>query len=140
MANDPFDLQRFIDAQESVYTSALSELRRGRKRGHWMWFIFPQAHGLGHSAMAKLYAIGSLAEARAYLAHPILGARLRECVEALQDLSTCSAAEVFGDADALKLRSSLTLFALAHGGPIFETALSKWFGSMDQQTRILLAP
>lgn len=138
MVNDPFNLQRFVDAQESVYATALSEIQRGAKRGHWMWFIFPQFRGLGHSAMAQQFSIGSLEEAQTYLAHPVLGARLRECVESLQDLSGRSADGVFGDIDALKLRSSLTLFTLAEGGPIFGAALARWFGSMDDQTEELL--
>lgn len=140
MANDPFDLKRFVEAQGDVYVSALSEIQRGAKRGHWMWFIFPQARGLGHSAMANRFGIASLEEARAYLAHPVLGARLRECVESLQDLTGFSAAEVFGDIDALKLRSSLTLFDLAEGGPIFDAALARWFGSRDERTAELLVP
>ena len=138
MVNDPFDLQRFVDAQESVYAAALSEIQRGAKRGHWMWFIFPQFRGLGHSAMAQRFGIGSLEEARAYLAHPVLGARLRECVESLQDLTGRSACDVFGNIDALKLRSSLTLFILAEGGAIFGAALARWFGSMDERTADLL--
>ena len=139
MTDDPFQLERFVEAQEGVYSSVLSEIKRGAKRGHWMWFIFPQAQGLGHSAMAKRFGIGSLDEAQAYLVHPILGARLMECVGALQDLITSNASDVFGDVDAVKLRSSLTLFTLAQGGPIFEAALARWFGSKDRRTENLFA-
>jgi uncharacterized protein (DUF1810 family) len=115
MTGDPYNLVRFVDAQDSggVYDQALAELRAGRKRGHWMWFVLPQVAGLGHSAMAQTYALSSLAEARAYLAHPVLGPRLRECVEALVDLDSTDAAEVLGGIDAVKLRSSMTLFEAA---------------------------
>lgn len=138
MASDGFDLDRFVEAQRDVYPQALAELRRGAKRGHWMWFVFPQLRGLGRSETAKRFGIASIEEATAYLSHPILGPRLRECVEALQDLTGPSASEVFGDVDALKLRSSLTLFALAEGGQIFDAAVSRWFGSMDGRTLELL--
>ena len=110
---DPFDLDRFVQAQAQVYAGALAELRRGRKTSHWMWFVFPQLSGLGASAMARRYAIGSLAEARAYLTHPLLGARLQACARALTELKGRSALEVFGSPDDLKLRSSLTLFEAA---------------------------
>jgi uncharacterized protein (DUF1810 family) len=134
-----FDLRRFIDAQAGIYPAALAEIRRGAKRSHWMWFIFPQLAGLGRSDMARRYAIASLEEARAYLAHPLLGARLRECVEALQDLSGVTAEAVFGGIDAVKLRSSLTLFAAASDGGIFAAALDRWFGEPDPATLQLLA-
>lgn len=136
---NPFDLARFVEAQEGVYPSALAEIRRGAKRGHWMWFMFPQMKGLGRSAMADRFGIASIDEARAYLEHPVLGQRLRECVEALQDLTGVTATDVFGDVEAMKLRSSLTLFALAGGGPIFEAALTRWFGAMDERTRSMLS-
>lgn len=112
MAHDTFDLERFVRAQDAdgIYEQALGELRRGRKRGHWMWFVFPQAAGLGRSAMAQRFAVSSLEEARAYLAHPVLGARLHACTDALASLGTASAVEVFGTVDAIKLRSSMTLF------------------------------
>jgi uncharacterized protein (DUF1810 family) len=103
-----------------------------------MWFIFPQAAGLGHSRMAQQFAIRSLEEGRAYLEHPVLGPRLRKCVEALQDLTATGAANVFGEVDAVKLRSSLTLFAAAGGGPVFQAALTRWFGSEDQRTLEIL--
>jgi uncharacterized protein (DUF1810 family) len=138
--DDRFNLQRFIDAQAGIYPAALAEIRRGAKRSHWMWFIFPQLAGLGRSDMARRYAIASLEEARAYLAHPLLGARLRECVEALQDLRGVTAEAVFGGIDAVKLRSSLTLFAAASDGGIFAAALDRWFGEPDPATLALLVP
>lgn len=138
--NDPFHLDRFVTAQADTYDGALAEIRRGAKRGHWMWFVFPQLVGLGSSAMARNYSIRSLDEARAYLAHPVLGARLRECVVALQDLTSGTAERKFGQVDAMKLRSSLTLFEAAGGGPLFTAALSRWFaGQGDQKTLELLA-
>lgn len=134
-----YDLNRFAAAQDPIFDSALLEIRRGRKRGHWMWFVFPQLAGLGHSAMAQHYAIASRDEARAYLDHPVLGARLRMCVEALQDLTEADAETMFGQIDGLKLRSSLTLFAEAGGGRLFEAALDRWFdGRRDQTTLDLL--
>lgn len=136
--SDRFNLQRFVDAQSGTYAGALAEIQKGAKRGHWMWFIFPQLAGLGRSQMAQRFAIGSLEEARAYLDHALLGARLRECVNALQDLPDRSATEVFGQIDAMKLRSSLTLFARAGGGKIFDAAIARWIGSLDEQTVRLL--
>ncbi|MBB4066139.1 DUF1810 domain-containing protein [Gellertiella hungarica] len=136
--SDPFDLRRFIEAQAGTYETALAEIRRGRKETHWMWFVFPQLAGLGHSATARHYAIRSLGEARAYLGHPLLGARLRECVAALAALDRPDADLVFGSVDALKLRSSLTLFAAAGGGSLFADALGRWFGGPDERTRALL--
>jgi len=139
MTADPFQLDRFVAAQEGVHDGALAEIRRGRKRSHWMWFVFPQLAGLGYSAMARHFAIGSLDEARAYLDHVVLGERLRTCVEALQDLSQSDPGAVFGPVDALKLRSSLTLFAQAGGGRLFEAALDRWFaGRRDEATLALL--
>ena len=137
-AADPFDLARFVEAQRDVYDRALAEIRAGAKQSHWMWFIFPQLAGLGSSPMAIRYAIGSLAEARAYLDHPLLGARLRDCVAALQALGPTKAEAVFGTVDAMKLRSSLTLFARARGGEAFEAALARWFGGEDAATVRLL--
>ncbi len=134
----PYDLQRFISAQDGIYTEALAEIRRGRKRTHWMWFIFPQMAGLGSSEIAKHYAIGSIDEAKAYLTDTTLGSRMREAVAALQDLSDASAIDVFGEVDALKLRSSLTLFSLAGGGPLFDVAIFRWFGSPDPATIALI--
>ncbi len=136
---DPYDLDRFVAAQDGSYETALAEIRRGAKRSHWMWYIFPQIAGLGRSAMAQRYAIRSIAEARAYLEHPLLGQRLRDCVSALQDLTRGSAESVFGTVDAVKLRSSLTLFAEAGGGPLFEAALARWFGEPDPATLSIVA-
>lgn len=134
MAAD-FHLDRFVTAQATTYDTALAEIRRGAKRGHWMWYVFPQIAGLGTSDMARRYAIGSLDETRAYLAHPLLGLRLRDCVGALQDLTGTSAIAVFGEVDAMKLRSCLTLFAEAGGGPLFGAALDRWFdGAADAAT------
>jgi uncharacterized protein (DUF1810 family) len=137
---DPFQLSRFVSAQDGVYEDALREIREGRKCGHWMWFIFPQLDGLGRSPMAQHYAIQNLAEARAYLEHPVLGPRLRECARALLDVKGRSAAHIFGSPDDLKLRSSLTLFARAAGNPsIFEEALVAFFdGVPDARTLALL--
>ena len=126
--SDPYDLDRFVAAQADSYATAFAEVRRGAKRSHWMWFIFPQIAGLGSSAMARHYAIRSLDEARAYLAHPLLGARLREIVGALEDLPSASPEAVFGGIDAVKLRSSLTLFEAAGDGAMFVAALDRWFG------------
>lgn len=136
--SDPFDLDRFVAAQATSFDTALGEIRRGAKRSHWMWYIFPQIAGLGHSAMAQRYAIGSIEEARAYLAHPVLGPNLRECVSALQDLVGTTAEAVFGGIDAVKLRSSLTLFREAGGDPLFAAALERWFGPPDEATLSLL--
>lgn len=121
------DLTRFVEAQRDSFDTALAEIRGGAKHSHWMWFIFPQIAGLGASTMARRYAIHSLDEARAYLADPLLGARLVRCVEALQALPPTDAIAVFGSVDAMKLRSSLTLFTAAGGGAIFEAALRRWF-------------
>lgn len=135
---DPYDLGRIVAAQVDVYETALAEIRRGAKRSHWMWFIFPQIAGLGHSAMAQRYAIQSLHEAKAYLDHPLLGNRLRTCVFALQDLTGMTAEAVFGGIDAIKLRSSLTLFDAAGGGPIFVAALDRWFGGEKDEATLRL--
>jgi uncharacterized protein (DUF1810 family) len=136
--SDPFSLRRFIDAQDArgTYDTALEELHAGRKMSHWMWFVFPQIAGLGRSSMAKMYAIGSLAEARAYLRDPILGPRLLEATRAVADLSGLSAEEVFGSIDATKLRSSMTLFArAAPDEPLFQRVLDRYFdGIPDKET------
>ena len=122
------DLERFVAAQHETYDQALTELRAGRKRTHWMWWIFPQIAGLGQSATARAYAIASAAEARAYLAHPVLGARLRETTAAVIAASG-SAQTIMGGIDAIKLRSSMTLFAIVADDPApFETALARFFG------------
>lgn len=113
MSNDPFDLNRFVEAQAPVYARVVGELQRGRKESHWMWFIFPQAVGLGQSAMSKRYAIGSAGEAEAYLAHPVLGPRLRECTALVEAaLKTRTPEEIFGEVDAMKFQSSMELFGL----------------------------
>lgn len=133
------DLERFVAAQAEAYERALGEIRRGAKTSHWMWFIFPQIAGLGHSAMAQHYAIGSQEEARAYLAHPVLGVRYRECVASLQALPATTAEAVFGGIDAMKLKSSLTLFAAADDDPLFDAALERWFdGKRDAWTIAIL--
>jgi uncharacterized protein (DUF1810 family) len=129
---DPFDLDRFVTAQDEgwTYARALAELRAGRKGSHWMWFVFPQEAGLGQSAMSRRYAIGSMEEARAYLAHPVLGPRLRECAAALLAVEGRSAVEILGEVDALKLRSSMTLFAAADPGePLFPALLERYFAA-----------
>ena len=133
---DPFHLQRFVDAQARNYNQALEELRAGRKASHWMWYVFPQIVGLGSSAMAQAYAIGSLAEAQAYLEHPTLGQRLRDCVRATLSLEGRSARQVFGSPDDMKFRSSLTLFReAAPGDPLFQAALDAYFaGEPDPAT------
>ena len=126
---DPHDLSRFIDAQESDYRSALTEITAGRKRSHWMWYIFPQYDGLGFSSTSIHYAIKSPAEAVAYLEHPILGSRLRECVDALLAVTDRTAHEVFGSPDDMKLKSSMTLFAhVSPEGSAFEQVLDGYFG------------
>ena len=139
-ANDPFDLNRFVEAQKRTYAQALAEIRSGRKESHWMWFIFPQYEGLGFSATAERYAIKSLDETRAYLNHPTLGPRLAACVEAALNVKGRSAREVFGTPDDLKLRSSATLFAeVTPAGSGFERLLEKYFGGVrDEKTLKLL--
>ena len=128
MAEDSFDLARFLVAQEGVYATALAELRHGRKASHWMWFIFPQMKGLGRSEMAWRYGIGSIDEAAAYLTHPVLGPRLRECTEAVLE-HDAGAAEIFGSIDAVKLGSSMTLFEkAARGTGPFGRCLDEFFG------------
>lgn len=136
---DRFDLARFVAAQEGVYERALVELRRGRKTSHWMWFVFPQVAGLGWSAMSRRYAIASLEEARAYLAHPVLGSRLRECASVVA-VAPAGPAAIFGSVDAMKLRSSMTLFArAAPTEPLFAAVLARHFdGVPDAATDDLL--
>jgi uncharacterized protein (DUF1810 family) len=127
--DDRFQLQRFVEAQQPVYAAVLTELRAGRKRSHWMWFIFPQVSGLGHSVTSQTFAVSSLAEAAAYLAHPTLGQRLRECAALVASIEGRSIDEIFGHPDDLKFHSSMTLFArAAHGEPIFAACLQKYFG------------
>ena len=128
----PYDLQRFVDAQDAggTYRRA-AELRNGRKDSHWMWFIFPQVAGLGYSHASRIYAISGLAEARAYLAHPVLGPRLIECAAILTGAAGRTAEQVFGEVDAVKLRSSMTLFLrAAPGEPVFGQVLDQYFGGV----------
>ncbi|MEQ1847980.1 MAG: DUF1810 domain-containing protein, partial [Nitrospira sp.] len=138
---DAYHLQRFLDAQERVYDTVLNELRAGRKASHWIWFIFPQIAGLGRSAMAQQFAIGSLDEAKAYLQHPVLGQRLRECTQLVLDVNGRSAEEIFSYPDNLKFRSCMTLFlTAATDNTIFKDALLKYFdGKPDQSTFDILA-
>jgi len=136
---DPYDLQRFVDAQEAVYGNAIAELRQGRKRSHWMWFIFPQIAGLGFSAMAQRYAIGSRAEAVAYLAHDVLGPRLIECTRLVLDVSGKPILDILGSPDDMKFRSSMTLFGAVSNNPIFDQAIAKYFaGDHDPATLEIL--
>lgn len=140
--DDSFDLQRFVEAQDAGGTcdAALRELRAGRKTGHWMWFVFPQLAGLGRSSTARHYAISGVDEARAYLAHPLLGPRLLACSRALTTLPACDPVAVLGSTDAQKLRSSMTLFAhVAPDEPVFAEVLGRCFdGQSDQLTRQML--
>jgi uncharacterized protein (DUF1810 family) len=141
--SDPFALERFVAAQDQggTYDAAVAELRFGRKRSHWMWFVFPQIAGLGQSPISRRYAISSLDEAKAYLAHPVLGPRLIECAGILTGLETRSAEEVFGDIDAMKLRSSMTLFVRADpANPVFRQVIDAYFaGTPDPATERLLS-
>jgi uncharacterized protein (DUF1810 family) len=134
--DDPHGLDRFVQAQAPVYAQALAELRAGRKRSHWMWFVFPQIAGLGSSAMAQRYAIASLQEAQAYLAHPVLGERLRECAQAMLAVEGRSAHDILGSPDDVKFHSSMTLFhRAAPGERVFSECLRKYFGGQeDPQT------
>ncbi|HEX5713310.1 MAG TPA: DUF1810 domain-containing protein [Solirubrobacterales bacterium] len=142
MAGDPYGLRRFVDAQEqaNTYELALRELRAGHKRSHWIWFVLPQITGLGHSPMARTYAISSLPEAVAYLDHPLLGPRLLECARALLAVEDRSAVEILGEVDAVKLRSSMTLFArAAPGEPLFREVLDRFYsGETDPATEQIL--
>ena len=138
---DSYDLDRFVRAHQGVYDGVLDELRAGRKVGHWIWFIFPQIAGLGHSSMSQMYAISSLDAARAYLAHPLLGPRLRECAAIVLATRGRNAVEIFGSIDAMKLRSSMTLFArAAPDTPVFAAVLDRYFdGEPDPATLERLA-
>jgi uncharacterized protein (DUF1810 family) len=141
MADDPYDLDRFVTAQASVYADVVAELEAGRKESHWMWFVFPQVRGLGFSPMAHRYGIASLDEARAYLAHPVLGPRLRECASLMLRHRGQAAEDILGSPDDLKLRSSMTLFAqAAPDEPAFREILTEFYGGKpDERTRTLLA-
>lgn len=138
---DTFDLDRFVSAQsDGMYAVALAELRRGRKRSHWMWFVFPQVRGLGQSSMAQRYAISGIEEARAYLAHPVLGARLVECARTLGELEGSDPVEVLGHTDGMKLRSSMTLFARAATDPeterVFRAVLDQYYDGQEDAATV----
>jgi uncharacterized protein (DUF1810 family) len=134
---DPFDLRRFVDAQDRVYDTVLAELRTGAKRSHWIWFVFPQLRGLGHSTTAQHYGISSLDEARAYLAHPVLGPRLRECTRLVAAIDGRSVDQIFGWPDNLKVRSSMTLFARAtDGNAEFRAVLEKFYDGEDDPATV----
>lgn len=136
IGQDPFDLQRFVAAQDSVYGSVLAELGAGRKTGHWIWYVFPQIRGLGMSATSQRYAISTLDEAAAYLAHPVLGPRLVECVELVLAVKNRTAEQIFGHPDCLKFRSCATLFAQVKGAsPVFQQVLDRYYsGDPDPLT------
>lgn len=135
------EFDHFVEAQEPVYADVVRELRAGRKRSHWMWFVFPQLSGLAPSAMSQRYALDSIDAAKRYLEHPVLGARLRECTQLVLDARDCSAEDIFGYPDYLKFRSSMTLFALSDSpASIFQQALDKYYGGQrDERTLELLA-
>jgi uncharacterized protein (DUF1810 family) len=135
-STDPFNLQRFIAAQAALYPAVVSELRAGKKRTHWMWFIFPQVDGLGHSSMATRYAIRSRAEAIAYLATPLLGARLLECTMAVLAVPDKSAHEIFGSPDDMKFHSSMTLFDAVDGSSLYGQALDRFFDGMRDKATL----
>ena len=139
-ADDPYDLNRFVQAQKADYEQALSEIKSGRKCSHWMWYIFPQFEGLGFSAISKEYSIKSVAEAEAYLRHPVLGPRLTECAEAVLSVKGRSAYDIFGSPDDMKLRSCATLFAcVSPAGSVFDRLLDQYFrGERDHKTLRLL--
>ncbi|MEE4193939.1 MAG: DUF1810 domain-containing protein [Anaerolineae bacterium] len=140
MKVDPFNLKRFLEAQEGIYPTVLAELQAGRKRTHWMWFIFPQAIGLGHSVLSQHYAIHSRAEANAYLSHPVLGERLQACTQAVLALENTAVSAIFGHPDDLKFHASMTLFTRVEpGDTVFQQALDAYFGGQNHAgtTRIL---
>ena len=139
--SDSFDLQRFLDAQAPVYARVVTELRRGQKQSHWMWFIFPQFAGLGHSAMAHRFAIASREEAVAYLGHAVLGSRLKECTALVNAVEGRAVREILGSPDDLKFQSSMTLFSAVSSDPEFSAAIAKFYGGTpDQRTLDLLVP
>jgi uncharacterized protein (DUF1810 family) len=136
---DPFELQRFLDAQAPIYARVLAELGRGQKQSHWMWFIFPQVAGLGHSAMAQRFAIASRGEAVAYLGHAVLGSRLKECTALITAVEGRAIREILGSPDDLKFQSSMTLFSVVSSDPEFSAAIAKFYGGKsDQRTMDLL--
>jgi len=135
--SDPYNLERFVSAQNPVYEHVCAELRNGQKRGHWMWFIFPQLQGLGHSQMAATFGISSRDEAEAYLNHPILGPRLTECTRLVNSVVGCAIHQIFGSPDDLKFRSSMSLFASASSeDQVFKEALQKYFGGAPDRLTI----
>ena len=135
---DPFDLDRFVEAQQRVYPTVQAELRAGAKRSHWIWFVFPQLRGLGHSATAQRFGIGTLAEATAYLDHPVLGPRLRECAGLLLAVEGRSVTEILGHPDDLKVCSSMTLFARAGGDPVFAAVLDALYAGREDRVTLQL--
>jgi uncharacterized protein (DUF1810 family) len=140
VVKDEYNLQRFLDAQAGIYDQVLQELESGRKGSHWMWFIFPQIKGLGFSSTSKFFAISSISEARAFVAHPVLGSRLGECICIILELERHSAKDIFGDIDSQKLASSMTLFAnVTEPDSIYQRVLDKYFeGDHDNRTLVLL--
>lgn len=138
MSEDPFDLGRFVEAQDRVYPTVLTELRAGAKRSHWIWFVFPQMRGLGHSATAHRFGISSLAEAVAYLEHPVLGSRLRECAGLLLAVEGRAATEILGHPDDLKVRSSMTLFDRAGRDPVFRVVLDTFYDGLEDPATLEL--
>ena len=134
--SDPFDLERFVAAQAQVYTRVVAELSEGRKRSHWMWFIFPQIEGLGSSAMAQRFAIGSRAEAETYLAHSVLGPRLIECTRLVLAVKNRTIHDILGSPDDLKFRSSMTLFGAVSDHPIFGQAILVYYGGANDQATL----
>jgi uncharacterized protein (DUF1810 family) len=135
--DDPFDLQRFLDAQAPIYQRVEAELRAGEKRSHWMWFIFPQVRGLGGSATSRHFAIASREEAAAYLAHPVLGTRLRDCTRLVNAVQGRTAHQIFGNPDCMKFRSCMTLFAaMAPEEPVFQEALTKYYDNAPDQATL----
>ena len=139
MGGDPHDLARFVEAQQGVHADALAELRAGRKRSHWMWFVFPQMRGLGHSAMAERYGIASMDEARAYLAHPVLGERLQHCCGLVLAVQGSGAHDIFGSPDDSKFRSCLTLFGrAAPDEPVFADCLRKYCKGVEDPATLAL--
>jgi uncharacterized protein (DUF1810 family) len=137
ITQDPYRLQRFVDAQDSCFAQVRSELAAGKKRTHWMWFVFPQIQGLGSSSMAQCFAVSGLEEAKAYLDHPVLGSRLRECTALVNSSTDWTVDDIFGYPDDLKFHSSVTLFARAADGPsVFAEALSKYFNGVPDQATL----
>jgi len=143
VVNDLFDLSRFLVPQEEVFADVLSELKQGRKTGHWIWYVFPQIKGLGRSGRSRYYSISSIAEAAAYMAHPVLGRRLLKCTKLVLEVEGKTAEQIFGVLDAMKFRSSMTLFsAVKNGNEVFQCAIDKYFDGVanDKTVRLLSSP